>query len=41
MITGKSESLRKVHPDTKDGPVLFLADGWEPFWTYAEIGAAK
>ena len=41
MITGKSEALRKIHPQTKDGPMLYLANGWEPHWTYAEIGAAK
>ena len=40
-IAGKSQDLRKVHPRTKDGPVLELAEGWEPCWTYAEIGAAK
>jgi Tol biopolymer transport system component len=38
MIAGKSTELRKVHPDTKDGPVLAFGNGWEPHWTYAEIG---
>jgi len=38
MITGKSTALRKVHPDTKDAPVLAFGKGWEPHWTYAEIG---
>ena len=38
-IGGESADLRKVHPDTKDGPVLTLEMGWEPHWTYAEIGA--
>ncbi|GMU23614.1 MAG: hypothetical protein AMXMBFR13_36920 [Phycisphaerae bacterium] len=37
MITGKSERLRQVHPETKSGPVLDLPIGWEPHWTYAEI----
>lgn len=42
IITGKSSDLRKVHPDTKDGPVLPLnQQGWEPCWTYAEIGPSK
>jgi len=40
-IGGKSEALRKQHPDTKDGPVLALPDCWEPHWTYADIGVAK
>jgi hypothetical protein len=38
-IGGPSPDLRKVHPNTKDGPVLTLETGWEPHWTYAEIGA--
>ncbi len=41
MITGKSESLRKKHPETKDGPMLYLADGWEPHWTYGKTGESK
>jgi len=40
-IAGPSKDLRKVHPSTKDGPVLQFGEGWEPCWTYAEIGAAK
>lgn len=40
-ITGESAELRKVHPDTKDGPVLTLETVWEPHWTYAEIGAGE
>ena len=36
-IGGESKDLRKVHPHTKDGPVLRLAKGWEPNWTYAEV----
>ena len=39
MIGGESADLRKLHPNTKDGPVLTLEMGWEPHWTYAEIGA--
>jgi Tol biopolymer transport system component len=38
-VAGASPDLRKVHPEAKDAPVLQLGEGWEPFWTYAEIGA--
>ena len=37
IITGASKDLRKVHPNTKDGPVLEIGFGWEPCWTYTEI----
>ncbi|MHC4394284.1 MAG: TolB family protein [Planctomycetota bacterium] len=40
-IGGESKDLRKVHPNTKDGPVLQLTSGWEPCWTYADIGVSK
>jgi Tol biopolymer transport system component len=40
-IGGESKSLRKLHGATKDGPVLVLPDGWEPHWTYHELGAEK
>lgn len=40
-IGGESKSLRQLHPATKDGPVLVLTPGWEPHWTYAEIGGRK
>jgi Tol biopolymer transport system component len=40
-IAGESVALRKAHPDAKDATVLQLAEGWEPCWTYAEIGAQK
>jgi hypothetical protein len=40
-IGGESKALRKLHGATKDGPVLLLPDGWEPHWTYHELGAAK
>jgi Tol biopolymer transport system component len=33
-IGGESKALRKLHPHTKDGPVLELTPGWEPHWTY-------
>jgi len=38
-IGGPSPDLRKVHPEAKDAPVLQLIDGWEPCWTYTDIGA--
>ncbi len=31
-IGGPSKALRKVHPNTKDGPVLKLPSGFEPCW---------
>jgi Tol biopolymer transport system component len=41
IITGESEALRKLHPNTHDGPVLLLPiTGWEPHWTYAEVQTA-
>ena len=40
-VAGRSPALRKVHPEAKDAPVLQLVDGWEPCWTYAEIGAQQ
>ncbi len=36
-IGGKSTALRKIHPKTKDGPLLVLPTGWEPHWTYANV----
>lgn len=40
-IGGESHDLRKVHPETNDGPLLQLLPGWEPCWTYAELGVGK
>jgi Tol biopolymer transport system component len=40
-IAGESRALRKLHPRTKDGPVLALGPGWEPHWTYARIGGPR
>jgi len=40
-IGGRSERLRKVHPNTKDGPVLKLPAGFEPAWTYEEVGTKR
>lgn len=38
MIGGASQELRALHPDAKDADVLELTFGWEPDWTYAEVG---
>jgi len=40
-IAGPSPDLRQVHPDAKEPVVLQLVEGWEPHWTYAEVGAQK
>jgi len=40
-IGGQSPALRELHPKTKDGPVLDIGVGWEPHWTYAEVGKKK
>ena len=33
-------ALRSLYPNAKSGPVLHLQEaGFEPHWTYAEIGA--
>jgi Tol biopolymer transport system component len=40
-VAGASKDLRQVHPEAKEAPVLQLVEGWEPYWTYAEIGVQK
>jgi len=40
-VAGPSPALRKLHPTANDAPVLQLAEGWEPHWTYAEIGVRQ
>jgi len=40
-LGGASQALRTLHPQAKDGPVLPLPDGWEPHWTYADVGATR
>ncbi|MBM3290247.1 MAG: hypothetical protein FJY92_08865, partial [Candidatus Hydrogenedentes bacterium] len=37
-IQGDSPDLRALHPNVKDGPVLELVKGWEPCWTYENVG---
>jgi Tol biopolymer transport system component len=41
IIGGDSTELRSLHKDVHNGPVLILPIGWEPCWTFAEIGPAK
>jgi len=38
IIIGQSTELRELHPKAKGGPVLELPIGWEPSWTFADIG---
>jgi len=40
IITGESQELRALYPGAKSGPVLVLPSGWEPCWTFAEIGSS-
>ena len=37
IIQGQSPEFRALHPEAKDGPVLLLPAGWEPFWTEHEV----
>jgi Tol biopolymer transport system component len=41
VVGGKSEVLRRQYPGAKDGPVLDLAAGWEPHWTFADVGRQR
>lgn len=41
MIVGESPELRSLHLNTNDGPVLRIGTGWEPHWTYADIGVKE
>ncbi|MPY86980.1 MAG: hypothetical protein GEU99_03570 [Luteitalea sp.] len=41
IIRGDDGPLRKAFPNATDGPVLDLSVGWEPHWTYADIGANR
>lgn len=38
-IAGDSPDLRKLHPEVKNGATLLIDTGWEPTWTYNEVGA--
>ncbi|HTL55541.1 MAG TPA: hypothetical protein VL361_07665 [Candidatus Limnocylindrales bacterium] len=38
IIGGQSDELWALHPNANSGPVLKLPVGWEPCWTFAEIG---
>jgi len=37
IIQGQSPEFRALHPEAKDGPVLTLPAGWEPYWTEHEV----
>ena len=40
IVPDKYAALRSLYPNAKSGPVLLLPQaGFEPHWTYAEIGA--
>ncbi len=42
IIQGETPEIRQMYPDSHDGPVLDLhLKGWEPCWTYAELGVSK
>jgi len=38
IIAGESTELPVLHRDARNGPVLVLPVGWEPCWTFFEIG---
>jgi len=38
VIGGQDGEARSMYPDAKSGPVLKLPVGWEPCWTFFEIG---
>lgn len=40
-IGGESPELHAKHANTKNGPVLELTFGWEPHWTYENVGTAE
>jgi Tol biopolymer transport system component len=39
VVGGNSPGLRVLYPQANTGPVLTLPVGWEPCWTFAEIGS--
>lgn len=42
IIQGDTPEVRQQYPKTNDGPVLDMKiNGWEPCWTFAEIGEGK
>lgn len=38
-VGGDSAELRAQHPNAMDATLLELPHGWEPNWTYADVGA--
>jgi hypothetical protein len=41
IIEGESPGVRALHPEAKNGPILPLPPGWEPSWTFTEIGTGE
>jgi len=37
IIQGQSAEVRALYPEAKNGPVLTLPAGWEPYWTDHEV----
>jgi Tol biopolymer transport system component len=38
IVVGSSPAFQRKYADARPGPSLWLTSGWEPHWTYAEIG---
>ncbi|MCW5556302.1 MAG: PD40 domain-containing protein [Verrucomicrobiae bacterium] len=38
IIEGASPGVRAKHPGANSGPVLELPSGWEPCWTFSDLG---
>jgi Tol biopolymer transport system component len=41
IVEGDSPGVRALHPEAKNGPILTLATGWEPCWTFSEKPAGS
>ncbi len=41
IVGGNSPILHQQYPRAKEGPVLDLSWGWEPHWTFADIGMIR
>jgi len=41
VVGGDSPVLRRQYPQARDGPVLDLAEGWEPHWRMAKPGGGR
>jgi Tol biopolymer transport system component len=40
-IGGESSELRSLHVNAKNGPILGIGAGWEPHWTFADVGVKE